>query len=125
MIDIAGGWVRDLERGPDWLFVKLNSAPQGPGAAPPLADSVWALLQQHFVYRVVLECEQIECLSSEVAAQLTALRDRLEARGGVMRLCGLSPANQQAIERGGLECHFPHYADREEAVMANRPTQPR
>jgi anti-anti-sigma factor len=125
MIDVAGGWALEVERGPDWLFVRLNAAPEGWWQAPPLAECIWSLLQQHFVFRVVLDCQAIQRFSSPVMSQLVLLRNRIDARGGVIRLCGLSPSNQEAIEHCGLEHFFPHYADREHAVMTNRPPQPR
>jgi len=125
MIDVAGGWALEVERGPDWLFVRLNAAPEGWWQAPPLAECIWSLLQQHFVYRVVLDCQAIQRLSSAVVSQLVLLRNKVDARGGVIRLCGLSPSNQEAIEHCGLERVFPHYADREHAVRTNRPPHPR
>jgi anti-anti-sigma factor len=131
MIDlVAGGWALEVERGPGWLFVRLNSAPEGWWQAPPLAECIWSLLQQHFVYRVVLECDQLPRLTSGLVAQLLLLRRRIDERGGVMRLCGLSPASHEIIDHCGLAQHFPHYADREEAVLANRscavrPSKPR
>jgi anti-anti-sigma regulatory factor len=125
MIDVAGGWALDVQRGPGWLFVRLNSAPEGWWQAPPLAECIWSLLQQHFVYRVVLECDEIPRFTSEMVEQLVLLRNRIDERGGVIRLCGLSPANQDALVRCRLIERFPAYADREEAVMASRPTQPR
>jgi len=125
MIDVAGGWALDVQRGPGWLFVRLNSAPEGWWQAPPLAECIWSLMQQHFVYRVVLECDEIAPLTSEIVGQLVLLRRRIDGRGGVMRLCGLSPANQDALACCRLAERFPLYADREEAVMANRPKQPR
>jgi len=125
MIDVAGGWALEVERGPGWLFVRLNSAPAGWWQAPPLAECIWTLLQQHFVYRVVLECEEIQRLNSTLLAQLVLLRRKIDERDGVIRLCGVLPENRQAIEQCGLDRFFPMYANREEAVMANRPKQPR
>jgi anti-anti-sigma regulatory factor len=122
MIDVvAGGWALEVERGPGWLFVRLNSAPEGWWQAPPLAECIWSLLEQHFVYRVVLECEQLPRLTSSLVAQLQLLWRRIDGRGGVMRLCGLSTANQELLDRCGLAQRFPHYQAREDAVLANRP----
>jgi len=125
MIDVAGGWALDVKRGPGWLFIKLNAAPEGWWHSPPLAECIWSLMQQHFVYRVVLECDEIQRLNSALVAQLVLLRQRIEEHDGIMRLCGLSAANQQAIRACGLDQRFSPYADREEAVMASRPLQPR
>lgn len=124
MIDVAGGWGLDVERGPDWLFVRLNAAPQGPHPAP-LADAIWSLARQHFTHRVVLECDRLEELGDELIRQFALLQERIVAQGGVLRLCGLSQAHRDALAASGLTGCFPLYADRESAVMCTRPRQAR
>lgn len=125
MIDVAGGWELEVERGPDWLFVKVNAAPAGWWRSTPLAEAIWSLIEQHFTYRVVLECNQIGPLTSGVLEQLVLLRRKIRERGGVLRLCGLSCENRDMLADCGLCVDLPHYADRETAVMASRPRLPR
>lgn len=129
MIEVAGGWALEVERGPDWLFVKLIHQTQedadDTADTLSLADTIWLLLEQHFTYRLVLECERVAEMNSDLVDQLVLLAEKIGSRGGLLRLCGLSAANHRLLEASGLDQHFPHYADREEAVMANRPRQPR
>jgi anti-anti-sigma regulatory factor len=90
-----------------------------------LAEHIWQVLQQHFIYRVVLELDDLPSLPSSLIGQLVLLHKRMHTQGGVLRLCGLPPAQQQAISSSRLEERFPHYSNREEAVWGHRPTQPR
>jgi anti-anti-sigma factor len=125
MLETARGWNLSVERGPDWLFVKLQAAPQVLGDYSNLAEQIWQVLQQHFTYRVVLELEGLSTLSSSLIGQLVLLHKRLHTQGGILRLCGLPPAQQQAISASRLDGRFPTYASREEAIWGHRPTQPR
>ena len=58
----AIGWEMDVQRGPGWLLVK----PTGPSADLadhyPLADELWSLLDRHFIYRLVIELDQVTAL---------------------------------------------------------------
>jgi anti-anti-sigma regulatory factor len=125
MIDVANGWIHAVERGPGWLFVRLNAAPQSASGARTLGDSIWLLAERHFVYRIVLECDDVPRLSETEVDELTELRQRLNAHGGTVRLCGLSPSSASAIDDRGLSRLLPHFDCREEAVLAHRPKQPR
>jgi anti-anti-sigma regulatory factor len=64
-------------------------------------------------------------LSSSLLGQLVMLHKRLYTQGGVLRLCGLSPDQQQVICSSRLEGRFPAYQNREQAVWGHRPAQPR
>jgi anti-anti-sigma factor len=125
MLETARGWNVSVERGPDWLFIKLQAAPGAAGDFSSVAEQVWQVLQQHFVYRVVLEFEGLASLPSSLIGQLVMLHKRLHMQGGVLRLCGLSDMQQQAINCSRLDARFPAYRSREEAVWGHRPTQPR
>lgn len=125
MIDVAKGWIHAVERGPGWLFVRLNSVPQIASGGTTLGESVWQLAERHFVYRIVLECDDVRRLGDTEVDELTALRERLDAHGGTVRLCGLSPSCASAIDDRGLSQLLPHFDCREEAVLAHRPKQPR
>ena len=125
MLETARGWTVAVERGPDWLFIKVQIAPDAPGDFTHLAEQIWQVLDQHFIYRVVLELEGRSTISSCLLGQLVLLHKRLHTHGGVLRLCGLTPDQQGVICSSRLEGRFPAYANREQAVWGHRPTQPR
>ncbi|HET6883931.1 MAG TPA: STAS domain-containing protein, partial [Pirellulales bacterium] len=125
MLGLSSGWALEVERGPDWLFVRPIAPPEGEGDGCSLAESVWSVVKQHFVYRVVLECGHWERLSSGFVAQLVGLQRRLQKKEGTLRLCGLSDENQQVLKSCQLDGVFPQFRNRSQAVLAHRPVQPR
>ena len=126
MLTIAPGCALDVERGPDWLLVRVRNLDWVESDAPPLAERLWRLLQQHFTYRLVLELDGVRLLNSYLIGQLIQLYRRIEEHDGVMRLCGLSPYNRQVLHSCRLDDRLLPYEDREEAVMGRpHPTKPR
>src|SRR5688572_4763293 len=125
MLETARGWNLSVERGPDWLFIKLQATPGATADFANLAEQVWQVVQQHFTYRVVLELEGLSMLPSSLIGQLVLLHKRLHMQGGVLRLCGLPATQQKVMTASRLDERFPHYSSREEAVWGHRPTQPR
>lgn len=106
----------DVERGPDWLFVRVrNLDPEDSDAS--LAERLRRLLQQHFTYRLVLELNEVEVLDSLLIGQLIQLYRWIEQHDGVMRLCGLSARNRQVLHACRLDDRLLPYGDRQEAVM--------
>lgn len=125
MTQLTDGWQVDVERGPDWLFVKLHPD-QFPGGQPSdVADRMWALLQCHLLRRLVVELDDVPLLSSHLIGQLLLLQKRVHANGGLMRVCGVSPAGKESLRALRLREHFADFSCREEAVMGYRPLQPR
>ena len=123
---IACDWELDVERGPNWLLVKVGEPRGDPSEMPPLSDTLRALLEEHLTYRLVLELDDIQQLSSELIGQLIVLDKWIRARQGLMRLCGLSPHNGAILRRCWRDSNFPLYRDRLEAVWGcHRPSQPR
>ncbi len=120
----ALGWELTVKRGPDSLWVKVGS-PEGVSPESDLADQLWSLLEQHFVYRLVLDLSEIESLDRRLLGHLLALQRRIRHHVGLMRICGLSPVNQRLVESYGLNDRFPRYEDLEEAVMGSWPRNPR
>jgi anti-anti-sigma factor len=116
---IAPGWELDLQRGPGWLWVKLRCADPDACDSPPLADELWSLLERHFVYRLVLELDEVQLLYSYLLGQLVLLDKRIREHEGLMRLCGISRYNQEVLHVHGLHARFPAYRDLEEAVMGS------
>lgn len=125
MIEIAPGWSLTVDRGPDWLFVRIGPQRQNAVDSPPLAECIWRIVEQHFTYRVVLELDELDVLPSYLIGQIVLLHKRLTSRGGVMRICGLSERNQQVLALSRLSSRFPNYSSRGEAVVGHWPGQPR
>ncbi len=125
MLEVASGWTFDVSRGPDWLFVRLHVPDDQWDDVRGLAESLWGLLQQQFTHRLVLELDELVCFPSALMGELVRLYKRIESHGGMMRLCGLSPANLEVLRVTRLERCFPHYDTRSDAVMGIRCGEPR
>ena len=69
MLQTAAGWGLDVDRGPDWIFVRVHPR-DGFDDAPGLAESVWTVLEQHFIYRVVLEIDEIAFCTARSSGSL-------------------------------------------------------
>jgi anti-anti-sigma factor len=125
MATTLADWELCVERGPGWLIVK--PIPQGTNHSQPydLAQAIWALLEQHFTYRLLVEMHDVPLLSSHLIGQLILLHKRIHQHGGVLRLCGLSPSSEEALQICQLATRLPNYGTREEAVLGHRPKQPR
>ncbi len=84
------------------------------------------MLEQSMTHRLVLEMGDIVRLDKSLIDQIEWLHKRIQSHDGVMRICGLSPSNKELLHNFGLAGHFPHYRDREEAVMGQAsPGKPR
>jgi anti-anti-sigma factor len=117
MLAIAPGCTLDVERGPDWLLVRVRDFDPMESDAPPLAERLRSLLEQHFTYRLVLELDEVEELDSYLIGELIRLHRWIERHDGVLRVCGLSPQNCRVLHACRLDEQLPLYGDREEAVM--------
>jgi anti-anti-sigma regulatory factor len=125
MLAISPGWELDVERGPDWLIVKIQSMDAG-AENPPLAELIWGLMQQHLTHRLVLELDQVPVLNRFLIEQLSQLYRKISEHDGVMRLCGLSYHNRRVLHASRLDERFQPYHDRQEAVLGySPPSQPR
>lgn len=123
----ATGWDFVVERGPDWLFIRLIPPRGGDTGEQPLAEEIWETLSQHFMHRLVLELDDVTILRSWLIGQLVILHKRVTAASGMMRLAGLSSSNHEALRIARMADRFPQYPDRTAAVMGRRPqpSQPR
>lgn len=102
-----------IDRGPDWLIVQLTPTDE---PFDNLADRLWSLLNQHFVYRLVLEMDYVDFLPSHLMGQLVMLHKRVLKQGGALRLSGLSRECIDAIHVCRLDQALPHFSTRSEAV---------
>ena len=126
MEQLATGWHVELaDRGPDWLFIRLSVDADAYYEASDVADRIWSLVQQHFVYRVVLEMDEVPFLSSHVIGQLVMIQKRVLQHGGALRLCGLSPSCQDVLRICRLITVLPAYESRSDAVMGRALVKPR
>lgn len=119
MLASMSGCDLEVDRGPDWLLVRIRDFQVDPGNPPPLADELWAMAQKHFIYRIVLELDQVKVLNSYLIGQLIQLYRRIREHDGVLRLCGLSPYNRRVLHGCALDDRFPAYENRVEAVLGS------
>ena len=126
MLATVPGCEFEVERGPDWLLVRIVNLDPDPLQSPTLSEHLWSLLERHLTYRLVLQLDALPVLDSYVLGQLLDLRQRVDGRGGLMRLCSLSPQNHRILHRSRLAEVFLPYHSREEAVMGcDRPRRPK
>lgn len=131
MLQLAPGWTMAVERGPDWLFVRLSGSDSadlqdsGDLQETMLSDVLWSQLEQHLTYRLVLELQDVPLLCRETIDQLLLLQGKIDAQGGLLKVCGLSDENFEALNAQQSQARFPRYCNREEAVMGYPPNRPR
>ena len=107
----------NVDRGPNWLFVKLRSRETPRAEVPQFADKLWSISSRHFIYRLVLELEDLDEMPSGMMGQLIMLQERLAQCGGALRICGLSPECEATLQSFHLESALPNHTSREAAVM--------
>lgn len=97
MVQLAAEWDLEVERGPDWLFVTVHPGDHLDFESPEMADQLWEVLNKHFTYRVVLDMDEVELMTSQLIGQLIMLLKRVLQHEGALRLCHLRPACQDAL----------------------------
>jgi anti-anti-sigma regulatory factor len=116
-IHVVDGLQMRVDRGPNWLFVKLRPRDIATYQAPPkMADELWSISSRHFIYRLVLEMDEFESLPHGMMGQLVLLQERLAQCGGALRICGLSPECEEVLHECHLESALPNHATRVAAV---------
>ncbi|MCA9248908.1 MAG: hypothetical protein KDA42_17395 [Planctomycetales bacterium] len=110
-------WHYKVERGPDWLFVKVVPPSQDQGDTPHIDTDILNLLRRHTAHRVVLELDEVAALPPQFLEELVALREQLEQDRGVMRLTGLSAPCLEQFRANQLEGRLPTFPTRQEAVF--------
>ena len=118
-IHVVDGLELNVDRGPNWLFVKLRAKDKNKLEVPQIADKLWSISSRHFIYRLVLELEELEELQSGLMGQLVMLQERLAQCGGALRICGLSPECEEMLHSCHLDTALPNHATRTEAVMGS------
>lgn len=118
-------WSMEVDRGPDWLFVKLVGNDLQNAEFGGFAEAVWRLLEQTYIRRVVLELDFLPILRSLLVGELVMLHKRVHAQGGLVRISGLSDRNHEVLRISRLDSRFPQYLDRAAAAMGQLPNKPR
>lgn len=115
-------WATRVERGPDWLFVRLEAADDdGPALAEQeLADAVWGMLRANQSHRVVLELDSVQTLDEGLIDAIVKLGDRVQQQGGLIRVCGLREPNLSKLRACQRAESIPHFGSVPEAVGPRR-----
>ena len=109
----------NVDRGPNWLFVKLRARETPRAEVTQFAEKVWSISSRHFIYRLVLELEDLEELPSGMMGQLVMLQERLAQCGGALRICGLSPECEETLQSFQMDSALQNHSSRAAAVMGN------
>jgi hypothetical protein len=118
-VHVVDGLEMNVDRGPNWLFVKLRSDKKAARATTPkIADKLWSISSRHFIYRLVVEMDEVERLPKSWVDELTDLQQRLAECGGALRLCGMSPECEETMTSQS-ERTLTNHATRTEAVMGS------
>ncbi len=107
-------WELTPERGPGWLFVRLEAADTPPRASARLTESIWEMIREHHANRVVLEFDGVARPDEALWNSIAELGSRMRDSGGLIRVCGLSPAEQP--QHAADPAVVPCFASRTDAV---------
>jgi len=113
------GFRLSVDRGPNWLFVKMRPKRHFAEEVAHIADELWSIATRHFIYRLVLELEELHQLPADLIDQLVILQERLIQCGGSLRICGLSDDCAQKLCDNELDAALPNYATRQAAVLGD------
>jgi anti-anti-sigma factor len=119
MLATAAGYEFDVDRGPDWLWIRIRSMETSSSPAASLAEQIQELVEKHFIYRIVLELHRVPELSSQLIGELMQLNRHILRHDGVLRVCGLSAEGRTMLEICGLDDLCLAYETREEAILGS------
>lgn len=118
-VQVVEGLKFTIDRGPNWLFVKLPPRMNIKRDLPELAERLHSVASRHFIYRVVLELDELSSMPNEMVTQLVRLHRRLLQNGGSLRLCGLSPQCVDVLREHELDAELPNHETRQAAVLGS------
>jgi anti-anti-sigma regulatory factor len=110
-----GGWGIAVERGPDWLFLRLERG-SGQGGQRPLADQLMQLIRVNHAHRVVVEFDGVDPLDDALVDAIAVVGSRVRDDGGLIRVCGLSAGGVRRLESSDQAGDIPHFESRSAAV---------
>jgi hypothetical protein len=106
----------EIVRGPGCLVVRVKSLEPDELHPQPLAEDLWALLQQHFTNRLLLDLTAVKKMDAYLIEQLARLCRRIHEHDGTLHVCGLSKRDQQALRAGCPGESVPCFRSRAEAT---------
>jgi MFS superfamily sulfate permease-like transporter len=113
----APQWGVAVERGPDWLFLRLEApADSRPADGDRLADRICDMIRESHAHRVVLELDRVQSIDDDLIDAISAVGSRVRDDGGLIRVCGLSQPNLQRLRTSVQESGLPHFDSRLAAV---------
>jgi anti-anti-sigma regulatory factor len=116
---VVDGLELNVDRGPNWLFVKVRTKKAPRKTVPRLADNLWAISARHFIYRLVVELDELDELPSAWMDELVELQSRLAECGGALRICGMSPECEETLQSCQTDTVLMNHSSRAEAVLGS------
>ncbi len=116
----APGWELSAERGPDWLFVRLDAGPETAAGPSGLTKSIWDMIREHHASRVVLELEGVERVDDSLLNAISEIGTLMLDTGGLVRVCGLPQAAEPRLQASTAAAGVPWFGSRTEAVGTRR-----
>jgi hypothetical protein len=107
-------WELAAERGPGWLFVRLESLPEARGKEQ-LVEAIWGMIREHHASRVVIELDRVPAFDDNLLGAIAEIGSRVRNQGGLIRACGL-PATGHRSEQLTAATAVPCFGTRSEAV---------
>jgi hypothetical protein len=120
MGEVKVAWDFAVERGPNWLLVRAENPTVDAEDERSLVESLWAVMQEHLTYRLVLEFAEEQSLVPPLIRQLLELRQLAQFQHGCVRLCGMSRNERQRLRRSIYGRNLPVFRDRQDAVFGFR-----
>lgn len=111
----SGGWDVAVERGPDWLFLRLERG-GGSQVQRPLAERLMQIIRVNHAHRVVLEFDGVEPLDDAILDAIAVVGSRVRDQSGLIRVCGLSAGGVRRLESSDQAGDIPHFESRSAAV---------
>lgn len=113
-------WGVTVERGPDWLFLRLEAPSGAPGAEDGrggrLADRICDMIRESHAHRVVLELDRVQSIDDDLIGAIADVGTRVRDEGGLIRVCGLTQPNLQRLRTTVQESGLAHFDSRTAAV---------
>lgn len=119
--DVGMGWQLLVDESPEWLFFRLMRTGETYTPEPPLAETLWKIVERQGRKRLVFEVVDEVRLTSYLVGQLVLLHKRAELVRGTFRLCSIPGHSYETLRMMGLTERFPNYRTREDAVMGRLP----
>jgi anti-anti-sigma regulatory factor len=116
MLAVTAGYELDVDRGPDWLWIRIRSVETGSTPVASWSEQVKELVEKHFIYRVVVELQEVAEPSSQFIGELVWLDQFILKHDGVLRICGLSAEGRATLEMCRLDDLCLSYETRDEAI---------